>query len=400
MIKAPLVVILGAGFSQALDIAGTMELTDIARRLRLPAVNLGATPGAIGVPLADLLWKALSAYYDNPNFETMIHGIEALLAFQTGTPGAQIPDVVKPVSNAFMDVTQRWTRLAASTDLQDLASKILQRVAWRVAEGARDAPKSARYADARAFVARLASDFDVTFVNLNYDDALDVLLPESVDGYPDGDGVLFDWSLLRAADQRPRNLHVHGSVKFGIKTDSPNRSATIVKYRTAGAASHQWGYTIDVTAQSGERVLVGPIITGLRKADKTLWAPYGHYLHYFVEQLFCSSRIVAIGYGGADNHVNQWLLQWLLHHRASARFVAITKFDDIQLLPNDAHVFRIPAAVMGLENLHDFKLIAGAGRENYSDRVMTVRGGMVDGNGMPDAPRLETIVSFLNGGVA
>lgn len=386
--------IVGAGLSQGLGVAGVDALTTAARQIPYPMTNLGPARGSIGVPLANLLWKALAAYYDAPNFETMLHAVEALVAFKGAPTGAQIPDVLRPVTNMFMDITPRWKPLADSDQLEQLASNIICAVAERIAADARSAVRHFSYDACRTLVNRLLSEFDVTIIDLNYDDILETIIADFEDGFEKCNGGQFRWTLFAEDNGLPRLLHVHGSIRFGISTKD-NRPPEIVRFDDAEQAKPHWSYIIDVTAQSGDRIFLGPIITGLRKADKTLWAPYGHYMHHFVEALFHAERVLSIGYGGNDAHLNQWLLHWFYMHEGSAKYAAITKFDEITSLPDDARVLILPGALGGFSSIRELKAYAASHLTEYKDRVFTHQGAMIDGTGLPDAVRLEALLSFL-----
>jgi hypothetical protein len=61
--------------------------------------------------------------------------------------------------------------------------------------------------------------------------------------------------------------------------------------------------------QDGHHDVGAPMITGLRKADKTLARPFGTYMHVFREELLRVPRWLIVGYGFVDEHVNRAMAQ-------------------------------------------------------------------------------------------
>ena len=61
------------------------------------------------------------------------------------------------------------------------------------------------------------------------------------------------------------------------------------------------------TLQDGTKLLAGPMITGLRKADAILLEPFASYYSCLYNSLLKSRVWVIIGYGGVDPHINSCL---------------------------------------------------------------------------------------------
>jgi len=71
---------------------------------------------------------------------------------------------------------------------------------------------------------------------------------------------------------------------------------------------------------------LAPIISGLDKITKLAHEPepFGHYYQAFVDSLLACNRLLVIGYGGRDPHVNAWIEQWKRMHGDDRRAVWIT----------------------------------------------------------------------------
>lgn len=73
---------------------------------------------------------------------------------------------------------------------------------------------------------------------------------------------------------------------------------------------------------------VDPIISSLNKTAKLMHnpAPFGYYFRAFIDSVVQSHRLLAIGYGGRDDHINAWLRQMPEIHGGSQRVVWVGKF--------------------------------------------------------------------------
>jgi hypothetical protein len=320
-----LIAIVGAGFSQSLGISGTQALTDLVRKITIPTTALKG-PIASEVPLAPILWSALSSYYANANFETIAHALEFLASVRDSPIGATIPDAYKVIAPAFMDVTPRWNILAESRHLDALASQMFVAIGQRLSKDVSEVT-GGRMATARSLVHAIRQSFQTTFVDLNYDHCLDLILETFEDGFSDDSGSKaeseFDYHRIRKESVEPSLFHVHGSLLFGLRRGG-SRYPEIVKHRTPNAASVTRGEYVDMVAFSGDRMFIGPMISGRSKADKLFFPPYSFYWQEFVARLLETPRLLMLGYGGGDAHMNQWLLQWYRLHGSRGRCAVVT----------------------------------------------------------------------------
>ena len=98
----------------------------------------------------------------------------------------------------------------------------------------------------------------------------------------------FDGRLFRPKYPWPRGRHVlcqlHGSVLFGTGSEEERFEVVRLASRDEAARARQ-------VRGSGPRFMDGhqggdaPMITGLRKADKTMPRPFGTYMHVMRDEL-------------------------------------------------------------------------------------------------------------------
>jgi hypothetical protein len=167
---------------------------------------------------------------------------------------------------------------------------------------------------------------------LNYDDIVDEAMPSAFDGFesPGNDSQQKDARAFSAREfakrysHEPETLaHLHGSVRFG------RRLSELLKYERAENARAAIEGTISSDHQeNGAIISTDPIISGLNKSAKLIQnpAPFGYYFRAFIDSVMRSPRLLAIGYGGRDDHINAWLRQMPEIHGDSRRLVWIGKF--------------------------------------------------------------------------
>jgi hypothetical protein len=73
---------------------------------------------------------------------------------------------------------------------------------------------------------------------------------------------------------------------------------------------------------------IAPIISGLHKLQKLNAQPYANYYAAFAQVISASPRLLIIGYGKGDDHINHWIREFAQIHNQAARIVEITDCDD------------------------------------------------------------------------
>lgn len=336
--KPRLAVIVGAGASVNGNAPSVWRLTEHVRALPSPQVigelrpfnvivdgtlqTIGASLLQPSEPAVRQIDRALRTIRDDFNFETILHAVEVLepyVAARTLVGG--LADV-RPILTAFTDPTPRYDALMNWQLLWTLRWDIIRLIRERVIAGS-DAARDNYLAGSNATLDMLREKFIVHALNLNYDDLFERSLTWQ-DGFPleAEDRIAFDRSAYMAALLSDEHVmtHLHGSVRFGYSIDNsagvaqtkPQRE--VIKYATTEAATATLfepptpGYTDDVIDDAA------PIVSGANKVLKFTTAPYSYYYAALQQTLQQSRKILCIGYGFADPHVNNWIREAIAHH--------------------------------------------------------------------------------------
>jgi hypothetical protein len=133
-----------------------------------------------------------------------------------------------------------------------------------------------------------------------------------------------------------RMMHLHGNIHFGFDPMRTLNTSTqmfddewgdVFKFSTFNEAVQTWpSWWSGTRAQSGEQIVGGPIITGLRKTDKLLTYPYSVYNSEYSEALLRNPRLLVVGYSFGDYHYNSLLGKMPAIHKDRRRIVIITYF--------------------------------------------------------------------------
>jgi hypothetical protein len=332
--RPELLVIVGAGASAPCGISTTNDLTTLARAampLLMPEVTEMSSAGhpAYSGPrehyrVGELLWEALRGAYESPDFETILNSLESLQNFGAtyGVPHSR--DVQRPALTPFVELAYRYRRLLDPRVTAGARWDVIRAIHRKVGEECDTAGEGnvdhARAAQA-IFFNQLASHFSLTVLSLNYDDLLERIDIDWEDGYVETPFTFkwFDPEALEQAFQSQDNklLHLHGSVRFSqpstteylghakaqpiygpVKYGSPARAAEMFAQRAGGGIAH-----------GGTLYDPMPIIAGLNKIGALAFniRPFAYYLSTGARAIADAKRILVIGYGGRDPHVNVWL---------------------------------------------------------------------------------------------
>ncbi len=242
------------------------------------------------------------------NFETVLASLEELDEFALRK---QVPNAWQRVSGNLSAFAELREDFAKSAGDQFLTAR------WEVINAIHkfvtDRTANSSPTRLRSFFDRLQEEFDLTVVTLNYDDLIDQA-GQWYDGF-DGDGT-FDLAGFnrKAIRHSAVLLHLHGSVRFGYRAHRYNppgeRRFDIVKHGRAEEALRS------IPQRSGEIAGPAPIISGENK-DKWMTrrcVPFGYYYNAFINCALDCPRLIVIGYGSNDLHVNSWLADDA-HHR-------------------------------------------------------------------------------------
>jgi hypothetical protein len=350
-----LVIIVGAGASQSCGIFGSQDLTNSAfssgtyvessvryRSQPVDDPSVWQTTQEVW-SLTHILLEALRSIYREPDFELYIHALESLepLAASRRSPSwAGSLDQVRPVASAFMDVLSRYEPFMRAEILQAERLDVIRRILINLSFSL-DYAANRRHPGAAVFtnmLTRIASAFVPSMFTLNYDDLLDSLFPNANDGYNDpGDGVMrFDPASIIGTELgivAPSLFHLHGNVRFGFGDSVDGTPPPIVKYADKVDALQSFERAVaSRDAVRGDWFHAGmiranmPIISGLQKADKLMLSPnpFGYYYHAAVSALLRCKRVLVLGYGCRDPHINTWIAEASKIHGRDYRLVFVT----------------------------------------------------------------------------
>ena len=348
--KETLVVVVGAGASIKAGISSTEELTTLAKRV-LPTIAVPGVPYTLTVEssvkpaerhffqnnrypsLSDILDQGLRADYgEHYDFERILHALEELETFvdaRYNPEGWQSP--ATPVLGSFAELMRRFDCLSDETVLRTARFDVLKAIHRRVGCDCEDLAKAHSAQNAREQLTRifesLAQHYRLVVIDFNYDDLLDRM--EKLgwhDGFsqyvPDKFCYLFDpadWASHVEDGETHLLMHLHGSVRYGYRPSTTLRDATTrfaepAWYeRTDGAQESVAGRTVSGTTVDGDSADAAFIVSGYRKAGKMAYnaRPYGYYYGTIMNVVPRARRLLMLGYGWRDTHVNTWLNEYV-----------------------------------------------------------------------------------------
>lgn len=284
--------------------------------------------------------RIFDALPDSANFEHMLHVLEQLEAFNYRTE----PEPSAEVMQAAFDVHSQFGDLCEPHLVSQERYEIIEDIA-----AAFNVVDYDQYTLLYDLLRPLYDQYNLDYYTLNYDLLADMVVyalswradgawstgftTTPVDQYG-GNAFL---PAFFAGHQGPRAYlrlaHLHGSLRFAytLRGDEMSRNANVELAQFDGLKQasevRRW---IQAQAIGFERSLinVSPILSGLRKTEKLNVAPYGNYFADFAGRVSSSPRLLVVGYGGADPHINFWLNQYVEIHTGAAKFVEISLNDN------------------------------------------------------------------------
>lgn len=143
----------------------------------------------------------------------------------------------------------------------------------------------------------------------------------------------------RPACAAPTVMHLHGSIHLGYRRgrSDPDPLGWQYTYRDLfwhpdpASALSSWGPSTSDQTQAGRTMIGGPLITGFQKPDKLLIEPLATYYCRLGRRLAEVPRLLVIGYGFGDRHINQLLSGMGRRHGSALRIAVVTSFDTNQM---------------------------------------------------------------------
>ena len=286
------------------------------------------------VRVCRLLHRALKAEYENVNFELVLHALEELQPLADSLRYAEMADNFRPVESAFVELKDRYKFLCDPAVIQEARRAAMRAICGEINNRTAlcGGPEKAA-SKLSEFFSGLAEKFSLAVFTLNYDELIDHTTPSWIDGFaPDPDLVgnpaapeVFNArDFVRRSHTEPRLLvHLHGSVRFGYSFSVKG----VAKFSAAADAFKSLDIIVSDKTISGQVVSAGPIISGLNKVNKLIQqpSPFGYYYRALIDELLGSPRLLIVGYGAMDQHVNIWVREFIKHHGPNRRAAWVSK---------------------------------------------------------------------------
>jgi hypothetical protein len=354
-----LILVVGAGASIPCGLPSTADLTKTA---------FEAVPSE---DLRRMLREALRGVYGKVNFELLLYALEALAQFVESTGTESV--AYRPVISAFADLLVRYQPLSNQHQVQTMLLDMVRSIHQRVGDdsniylGHRCTPAVQAQ---QQFIAQCAARFRLIVIDLNYDTLFDQMPIDWYDGFepvepppPQYTFGVFDPNKWIAAYESDRHLliHLHGSAQFSFANAEvmAHLGSFLEQVRYDDVAGAQAAFRT-VYSSGGDPPYVAnlPIISGFGKVAKlaNTMRPYGHYHLTAMRALFTTPRLLVIGYGGLDDHLNIWIEEHVAMHGSNRRAVAILTRTGAEVGPFDHkyHRLRTLAGADGWSALNDF----------------------------------------------
>jgi SIR2-like domain len=323
----------------------TAELTERVARLQYPAAVRRGVPFVFGpdqkhpfsidktFPLLPAIHSALSGAFRDVDFELILHAVEQLQPLVVSADPGYLSDRYHPVIGAVTEVRCRFDLLCDMSVLLEVRRSIISEIYRAI--GSRSISTTEEGLPLHTFIQSLEEEFQISVFTLNYDDLVDGARSSWFDGFTgpvEGPAQGHVWT-VNAFDARlfdnwrdatePLLAHPHGSVRFGYIRGQFG----VGKYSDSQAAFDSLEVSVSDQHSAGQIVSASPIISGLSKVAKLALnpEPFGYYYRAFVDAVLGTKRLLVIGYGARDDHVNTWLEQFQKKHADNRRVVWICK---------------------------------------------------------------------------
>lgn len=327
----------GAGLSISIGGCISSTLTTHIRSIQQTIPGPGGT--SYQRPFINEVATVLDTYFGQPcNFEDIFHTLEILgscVHAHNPRTAKQFKPHFLPFFTANAPTTGSWfdpiTLIVAKEDL-------LRAVGNAIEAYENNFQPNGSHNWYASFWRQLKSKLQLDVAILNYDNTIESSLEGIArleDGYgfssPSTNYTRFDPYLL-INSRRSKIFHLHGNIRFGhdpTHTNTPTQMYDdsfhdLFKFRTFPEAITTWFGRSGPAAQSGESLVGGPIITGLRKTDKLLSYPYTIYNSEFTKSVLNNGRLLILGYSFSDLHYNALLDKMSGLHGNKRRIVIIT----------------------------------------------------------------------------
>jgi hypothetical protein len=336
-VKQPLLVFLAAGASADLGVPLTYKpkqkiLENIREALSVKKYNdfLGIDPTSI-----DLLANHLDTIYDRGpkwNFEHLLFALETLESLKPSWRSKTAPKFKT------MEGSLTYWRKELEPCFNDSFISISKQVLYKsiheiYSNASATISSNPNWSHIKTFFEVLNQSFDLFIGTTNYD-----LLVEQALGWgavEEGFRKIpkSNFSEFNGYRSDLKLMHLHGSVLYGcvnaLRGNSVLHVNDLKRFDSVEIASGNYPIS-QTTVATGNQIDVGPLITGFRKTERFICEPYFSYYHHFSNLMIQTPRILIVGYGFGDDHINNLLKRFFIWHRSNGRIIFIDLLPEAQ----------------------------------------------------------------------
>lgn len=127
--------------------------------------------------------------------------------------------------------------------------------------------------------------------------------------------------------------HLHGSLRFAYADGDRYvhaRRYVLDEGEDLEEVRETWAAAKRIALENPSEDFAGvvPLVSGLRKLEKLNTQPYANYFAAFAQAVSTSPRLLIVGYGKGDEHINHWVREFAQIHDENARIVEISDSSD------------------------------------------------------------------------
>jgi hypothetical protein len=338
--KPKLTVVVGAGASVPLGTPSTNELTTAVFSELYGHGGLSDTFRSNVARLRDVACRYYCKNGRALSFERLMDLFESAGALISGWTPNNAPTISEAcLTQPYAELAEVLNGSFAGEGLFVCKSAIVD----AITNASGRAQQHERWPEYHAFWAALGDVFNLTVVTLNYDTLIEQALTltgehQGLIRVPDENVWRLDTKRLHEVREEHMLLHLHGGIHFGGRQYDTDATRFCYEdgfhelyWHSSAESARQtmWGHS-PPRSQSGRPLEGDRIITGLHKADKILIEPLASYYVEAANRLRRCERLIVLGYGFADFHVNAMLARMVRSHTSARRIVLIDQIDTMR----------------------------------------------------------------------
>lgn len=288
------------------------------------------------------------------NFESILYTIQLLAGLHQDLEHSSYNNRLNPfISLNKLPEIQKWLGMDRATgeDLGNLQSLLVDQLVLHFRQICNDmrTEKMGNIDLQKSFLNKLNEHYQLGIINLNYDNMMLSSRPDLNTGFRDSDGS-FDRYLLYAPTWN-FCFHIHGSVHFDMRGGKDTEMHKIFwnKDLNSSFAQNSSGRN-DFFSGEGDAYLTSSIIAGMGKSFQVQREPFGSYFMQLDRLIYEADKILFIGYGFNDMHLNNFI-RFIRYDETKMRKVVILDYAEDK---EDGLSFRHDTWSFGLSNTIPF----------------------------------------------